>query len=125
MSNTIYIQLPDGTSTTLVQQPATVISVIEDAAASVTVSSAVIQNKATPSGNGTKYDAHYSKTFIVGDWSIGTPNELEVVHNLGKFPSVQVFDTNKNLYYMEVKHIDNNNAIIYSNATFSGFVYCN
>lgn len=125
MSNTIYIQLPDGTSTTLVQQPATVISVVEDSNISVSISSGISQNVGFQSGNGTKFDAHYSKAFFIGDWTTGTPNELAVVHNLGKFPAVQVFDTDKNQYEMEIQHIDNNIIMLYANATFSGFVYCN
>jgi hypothetical protein len=49
----------------------------------------------------------------------------EVVHNLGKFPSVTITDADGNEYESEVKHIDLNNTLLTFSEAFAGFADLN
>jgi hypothetical protein len=48
-----------------------------------------------------------------------------VAHNLGKFPSVSVFDSADTPLKGQVEHVDNNNLIIKFNKAVSGKAYLN
>ena len=66
-----------------------------------------------------KVDAKYVHTQ-------GVPATLwSIAHNLGKFPSIQMFDSSGENHEGLITHIDSNNAKIEINAGFSGVAYCN
>lgn len=100
MSNTIKIVLPSGSTTTVVQQPSTVVAV---------------NDKVVTGGK----DKNYIHEFSNLNW-IGSPKSITISHNLNKLPSVQVFDSLNNQVYVDVQHIDVNTTRISSNALFSG-----
>lgn len=59
-------------------------------------------------------------------FSQNTPsNKWTVQHNLGKFPSVTVFDSAKSQMEGDVEHISANELTITFGAAFSGVAYLN
>jgi hypothetical protein len=52
-------------------------------------------------------------------------SEIVVVHNMNKFPSVTVVDTEKNAYEVCVEYEDLNTITIKLNNAISGTIYCN
>ncbi len=48
-----------------------------------------------------------------------------IVHNLGKFPSITVIDSANTEVECEVEFVDPNNVIVRVSAAFSGRAYCN
>lgn len=64
-------------------------------------------------------DKHYShnQSSAQSTWNI--------THNLGKFPSISVVDSSKNVVIGDVKYIDANSVSITFTAAFSGRAYMN
>lgn len=63
-------------------------------------------------------DKHFEKAFI-------NTNQVDVVHNMQKFPSVTVIDSAKREFEGLVEYIDNNHLVVRFNFSFSGIVICN
>lgn len=50
---------------------------------------------------------------------------VNVVHNLGRHPSVTVTDTAGTEYEADVEHLSDNQLTVTFGGAMSGFVYCN
>jgi hypothetical protein len=64
-------------------------------------------------------DKHYSHN------QSSASNVWSVTHNLGKFPSISVVDSGKNVVVGDVQYIDANSLTITFTAAFSGKAYMN
>lgn len=63
------------------------------------------------------------KTF---EMIIGTPSiNIQVPHNLGKYPSIEIIDSSGNIWIVDVNHIDKNNAILENTTPLSGKIIAN
>lgn len=67
-------------------------------------------------GGGDKHFTH-NQSSASSTWNVS--------HNLGKFPSISVIDSSKNVVVGDVQYVDNNNLIITFTAAFSGKAYMN
>ena len=92
----------------------------------VTVQQGNVQGGGVESGNGNKFDAHYTRNFTNLQWvADGSEWVLSVAHNLGKNPSIQVVDSIDNIVYVAIEIIDENNVELRATSKFSGKAFFN
>lgn len=92
-------------------------TVVTEGADTVSIATIGLQGPAGPAGSGV--DLHYTHTQSVASatWN--------VVHNLGKFPSVSVVDSAGNMWVSDVYYINANSLTISFAAAFGGVAYIN
>lgn len=66
---------------------------------------------------------------IIGDKHLtvgfNSVNSVTINHNLGKYPSIQIFDSAKTEFQADIQHIDFNNCLISWNGITSGIITLN
>ena len=119
MANNIDLNLPNGIVARVTQPDRGEINTSIGSSDNVCLSSSVFQQ----GGSG---DKHFEYSFSTQTWTVAGQNrEIEIVHQLDKYPSVTIVDSFGRVLVVEVDYLDSVTVKLTSSATFSGVAYFN